>query len=59
MPTLMSIKQERLTGKAMIKGTMLLAHLRWAHKQLGDVSRVEAHVDPEMQAVSGGASRAG
>jgi uncharacterized protein (TIGR02265 family) len=43
----MGIKQERLTGKAMIKGTMLLAHLGWAQKQLGDISRLKAHVPPE------------
>jgi uncharacterized protein (TIGR02265 family) len=42
-----TIKQERLTGKAAIKGTMLQAHLGWAQKQLGDVSRLKAHVQPE------------
>jgi uncharacterized protein (TIGR02265 family) len=43
----MRIKQELLTGKAAIKGTMLQAHLGWAQKQLGDVSRLKAHVQPE------------
>lgn len=41
----MRIKQERLTGKASIKGTMLQAHLGWAQKQLGDVSRLKPFVD--------------
>jgi uncharacterized protein (TIGR02265 family) len=41
------MKQERLTGKALIKGTMLQAHLGWAQKQLGDVSRLRAQVRSE------------
>jgi uncharacterized protein (TIGR02265 family) len=34
-----------ITGRAAIKGTMLQAHLGWAQKRLGDVSRLKAHVE--------------
>jgi len=43
----MTIKQERLTGKSSVKGTMLQAHLGWAQRRLGDVGRLKAHVETE------------
>ena len=43
----MRAKQELLTGKAAIKGTMLQAHLGWAQRRLGDVNRLKTHVRSE------------
>ena len=37
----MRLKQELLTGKCAVKGTMLQAHLAWAQKRLGDLSRLK------------------
>jgi predicted hydrocarbon binding protein len=43
--TLMKIRRERLGNSAAVKGTMLQAHLAWAQKALGDVSRLATHLD--------------
>jgi uncharacterized protein (TIGR02265 family) len=43
----MKTKREILAGKAAVKGTMLQAHLEWAHRSLGDVGRLASHLQGE------------
>ena len=48
--TSMKIRREHLGDHAAVKGTMLNAHLGWARKELGDVSRLAAHLDGPCRA---------
>jgi hypothetical protein len=43
----MSAEREHLPGKAMVKGTMLHAHLAWATERLKDVNRALRPLVPE------------